>query len=86
MVAFCPDSKSLSEANVRRFRVTALAKEISKDLRINFVVWLLNFKLMKNILMKIHKMRKKKSKMYGSSIKWEPGSEMELNSAFKRMD
>ena len=86
MITFCPDSKSLPEAKVKRYRFIALAKEISKERRIHLVVQLLNFKLMKSILMKIYKLKKKKYKIYGSRIKWEPGSEMALNSMFKRMD
>lgn len=41
--------QSLTEAKERRFRVIALAKEISKDPRIISVIWLLDFKLMKSI-------------------------------------
>jgi hypothetical protein len=37
---------------------------------------------MKNILNKHNKLRKKKYKIYGSSIKGTPGREMELNPVF----
>jgi hypothetical protein len=36
--------------------------------------------------MKIHKLRKKKYKMYGSNIKWAPDSGMELNSLLKKIE
>lgn len=38
--AFYPCLKSLPESNVKRFRLIALEKEISKQPRINFVLWL----------------------------------------------
>ena len=44
--------KSLPEAKVKRFRLIALKKEVSKQPGINSVVWLLKFTLMKNVLMK----------------------------------
>jgi hypothetical protein len=37
---------------VKRFRLVALKKEVSKQPDINFVVWLLKFTLMKSVLMK----------------------------------
>ena len=46
----------------------------------DFVIWL---SLMKNILNKHSKLRKEKYKIYGSSIKGAPGSEMEMNPMFK---
>ena len=50
--------KSLPEAKMKRFRLIALAKEISKQLHINSVVWLLKFTLMKSVLMKRSNLRK----------------------------
>ena len=38
---------------------------------------------MKSVLNKCSKLRKEKYKIYGSSIKEAPGSEMELNPVFK---
>jgi hypothetical protein len=40
---------------------------------------------MKNVLMKLSKLRKEKYKMYGSRIKVSPGSGIELNLVFKAM-
>ena len=57
VAAFCPCLKSLPEAKVKRFRLIALIKEVSKQLSIDFV---LQFILMKNILIKHSKLRKKK--------------------------
>jgi hypothetical protein len=45
---------------VKRFRLIALAKEISKHTGINSVVWLLKFTLMKDVLMKRSKLRTNK--------------------------
>ena len=67
MAAFCPCPKSLPEAKVKRFRLIALTKEVSKQPGINSVVWLLKFTLMKSILMKRSKLRKEKYKTYGLS-------------------
>jgi hypothetical protein len=41
---------------------------------------------MKYTLIKYSKLRKEKYKMYGSSNKGEPGSEMELNPVFKEIN
>jgi hypothetical protein len=41
---------------------------------------------MKNILMKRSKLKKKKYKMYDSSIKGTPGSRKELNTMFKELN
>ena len=71
--------KSLPKAKVKRFRLVALKKEVSKELGINSVGWLLKSNLMKNILIKRNKLRKQNYKIYGSSIK---GSRMELDSMF----
>jgi hypothetical protein len=39
VAAFCPCPKSLPEAKVKRFRLIALAKEISKQPSIDPVLW-----------------------------------------------
>ena len=57
----------------------ALVKEVSEKLSRDFVLWL---SLMKSILNKHSKLRKEKYKIYGSSIKGVPGSEMEQNPVF----
>jgi len=80
MAALCPCRKSLSEAKVKRFRLIPLTKEVSEIPSKDFVLW---SSLMKSILNKHSKLRKEKYKMYGSSIKGPPGSEMELNPVFK---
>ena len=64
---------------MKRFRLIKMKKKVSKEPSIDFVLW---FILTKHILINHHKFRKEK-KMYGSSIKQEPGSRMELNSVFK---
>ena len=65
VAAFHPCLKSLPVAKVKRFRLIALTKEVSKQPGINSVVWLLKFTLMKSILMKRSKLRKEKYKIYG---------------------
>ena len=79
VAAFCPCSKSVPEAKVKRIRLIALTKEVSKKPSRDFVLWL---SLMKRSLSKHSKLRKEKYKMYGSSIKGVPGSEMEQNLVF----
>ena len=79
VAAFCPCLKSLPEAKVKRLRLIALTKEVSKKLSRDFVLWL---SLMKRSLNKHSKLRKEKYKIYGSSIKGVPGSEMEQNLVF----
>ena len=79
VATFCPCLKSLSEAKVKRLRLIALIKEISKKLSRVFVLWL---SLMKRSLNKHSKLRKEKYKLYGLSIKGVPGSEMEQNLVF----
>ena len=64
VATFCPCLKSLPEAKVKRLRLIALTKEISKTPRRDFVLWL---SLMKS-LNKHSKLRKEKYKIYGSSI------------------
>ena len=71
--------KSVPEAKEKRLRLIALTKEVSEMPIIDFVLWL---SLMKNILNKHGKLRKEKYKIYGLSIKWVPGSEMEQNLVF----
>ena len=68
-------SKSLPEAKVKTLGLIALTKEVSKKPSRDFVLWL---SLMKRSLNKHSKLRKEKYKIYGSSIKGVPGSEMEL--------
>ena len=50
--AFCHCPNSLPEAKVKRFRLIALTKEVSKQPGTNSVVWLLQPTRMKSILMK----------------------------------
>jgi hypothetical protein len=47
VATFCPCLKNLPEAKVKRLRLIALAKELSKKLSREFVLWL---SLLKNIL------------------------------------
>jgi hypothetical protein len=49
----------------------------------DFVIW---FILTKNILIKHSKIKKKEYKMYGSSNKGSPASEMELNPILKEIN
>ena len=80
VASFCSCLKSLSEAEVKRFILIALTKEVSKKPIRDFALWL---SLMKSILNKHSKLEKEIYKMYGSSIKGAPGSEMEANPVFK---
>jgi hypothetical protein len=64
---------------VKRLRLIALTKEVSKKPSRDFVLWL---SLMKGSLNKHSKLRKEKYKIYGVSIKGVPGSEMEQNPVF----
>jgi hypothetical protein len=57
----------------------ALTKEVSKKPSRDFVLWL---SLTKRSLNKHSKLRKAKHKIYGSSMKRIPGSEMEQNPVF----
>ena len=59
---------NLPEDKVKRFRLIALTKEVSKQPGINSVVWLLKFTLMKSILMKRSKRRKEKHKIYIAQV------------------
>ena len=70
VATFCPCLKSLPGAKVKRLRLIALTKEVSKKLSRDFVLWL---SLMKRSLNKHGKLRKEKYKMYGSNIKGVPG-------------
>ena len=81
VVAFCLCLKSLLEAKVTRFILIALTKEVSKIPSRDFVLW---FSLMKSVLMKMSKLKKEKYKVYGSSNKGTPGSEIKLNPMFKK--
>ena len=82
VAAFCHCLKSQPVAKVKRFRLIALKREVSKQPTINSVVWLLKFVVMKSVLMKRKKMRKENYKTYGSRINSAPGSCMELNLMF----
>jgi hypothetical protein len=70
VAASCPCLKSLPEAKVKRFRSVVLKKDILKQPGINSVLWLLKFTSYEEHFNE--KLRKKKYKMYGSSIKGEP--------------
>ena len=69
MAAFCHCLKSITEAKVKRFRLIALTKEVSKQPGINSVVWLLKFTLMKSILMKRIKLRKENTTYMVQGVK-----------------
>ena len=56
--------KSLPEAKVKRFRLIAFTKEVSKQPGINSFVCLLKFTLIKSILEKRSKLRKEIYKMF----------------------
>jgi hypothetical protein len=79
VATFCPYLKSLPEAKVKRLRLIALSREVSKKPSRTFVLWL---SLMKKSLNKHSKLRKEKYKIYGLSIKGVPGSEIEQNPVF----
>ena len=82
VATFYPCLKSLPEAKVKRLgliTLIALAKEVSKKPSRDFVLWL---SLTKISLNKHSKLRKAKYKIYGSSIKGVPGSEMVQNLVF----
>ena len=64
---------------MKRLRLIAMTKEVSKKLSRDFILWL---SLMKRSLNKHSKLRKEKYNIYGSSIKGVPGSEMEQNPVF----
>ena len=60
VAAFCHCPKSLPKAKVKRFRLIALTKEVSKQPGIYSVVWFLKFTLTKkSALMKRSKLRQK---------------------------
>ena len=79
VAAFCICLKSLPESKVKRFILVVLTKVDSKKPSRYFVLWL---SLMKSVLNKCSKLIKEKYKIYGSSIKVAPGSEMQLNPMF----
>jgi hypothetical protein len=76
VATFCTCLKSLPEVKVKRLRLIALTKEVSKTPIIDSVLWL---SLMKSTLSKCSKLRKEKYKIYCLNTKGAPGSEMELN-------
>jgi hypothetical protein len=81
VATFYPCLKSLP-GKVKRLgliALIALTKEVSKKPSRDFVLWL---SLTKRSLNKHSKLRKAKYKIYGSSIKGVPGSEMEQNLVF----
>ena len=59
VAAFCPCPKSLPEAKVKRLRLIALTKEVSKKPSRDFVLWL---SLMKRSLNKHSKLKRKNIK------------------------
>ena len=65
---------------MKRFKLIALTKKVSKQFDINFVLWLLNFTLMNNILMKSTKHRRKNM---NCMVQRAPGSGVWLNPMFK---
>jgi hypothetical protein len=75
VAGFCPCLKSFPDSKVKRFILIELTTSQKKPSR-DIVLWL---SLMKSSLNKYSKLRKKKYKIYGSSIKGAPGSEMDLN-------
>jgi hypothetical protein len=83
LTSFYLSLKSVPEAKVKRFILIALTMEVSRKSNRDFVLWL---SLRKNILNKHSKLRKEKYKMYGSSNKQTPRSEMELNPVFKEIN
>ena len=64
---------------MKRLRLIALTKEVSKQPSRDSVLWL---SLTKRILNKYRKLRKAKFEIYGLSIKGVPGSETEQNTVF----
>lgn len=75
MAAFCPCSKSLCEAKVKRFiRLIALTKEVLNPLSLDSVLW---FTLRRSVLIKCSNLRKQRFKMCGSKRKGIPGSRVE---------
>ena len=65
VAAFCPCPKSLPEAKVKRFRLIALTKKVSKRSGIDSAVRLLKFTLRKRLLMTRSELPKEKYKLYG---------------------
>ena len=79
MAGFCPCLKSFPDSKVKRFILIELTQGVSKKPNRDFVLWI---SLMKSILNKNSRLRKKKYKIYGSSIKGVPGSVMAQNLVF----
>lgn len=67
---------------MKRFRLIALKKEISKQPGIKIVVWLLKITYKEHFNEKKQDERKEKYKINNSNIKGAPGSRMELNPMF----
>jgi hypothetical protein len=67
----------------KKFRLIALTKKISKQPAKNSAVWLLQFALIKSILMKTNKHRNEKYKMCGSKSKRASRNRMKLNPVLK---
>ena len=65
VAVFCYCTKSLPEAKVKRFRLIALTKVVSKQPGLDSVVWFLNFTFRKSLLMNRSKLQKEKYKTYG---------------------
>ena len=63
VAAFCPSLKSLPEDKVKRFRLIALTKEISKQPSADSVTWLLLSTLTESVLMKKSTLSKGKYKL-----------------------
>lgn len=81
VAAVCPCLKSRLEAKVKRFRLFALTKEISKHPPQTLSLGLL---FQKSLLIRFSKLRK--STNCGSKVKGAPGSLMELNPVFKDVE
>ena len=84
VATFYPCLKSLPDGKVKRLgliALIALTEEVSKKPSRDFVLWL---SLTKRSLNKHSKLRKLKYKIYGSSIKGVPGTEMEQNRCSRR--
>lgn len=81
VATICPCLKSLSEAKVKCFRLIPLVEEISKQPRIDSVMWLLVVILMKTYN---KKERNEHFKMYNARRR-APGSEAELSLVFKKI-
>lgn len=79
---FCP-CLSVFEDKVKRCRLIALTKEISRQFSLDSVLCLTD---KKSLLIKRSKLRKEKYKVYGSKIKRAPGNGMKLNPVFRKLN